>query len=200
MHALAANQRASAESGALKLRKQLAVDYGDSAYGKTIDESTGQAAEQNPFSVLANLRTQYGRNQGNLEESLNAHNLFYGGARVKALSDALHDYQGQQASAAGAEQAAPGGIDQNRIAALMAADQSEQGAYADAYNRQLQLALAGGYGGYGYGGGGYGAAPTGTDTGASPPASSPYALPYSTVNQATQLQRLARGLAPVGGF
>jgi hypothetical protein len=145
MQAMAQNQRAQAESGALKLRKQLAVDYGDSAYGNTIDSATGQAAEQNPFSILANLRTQYGRNQGNLEEDLNSHNLFYGGARIKALSDALHDYQGQQAGAAGAEQNALGGIDQNRIAALMQADRDEQSAYTDAYNRQLQLALAGGY-------------------------------------------------------
>jgi hypothetical protein len=140
--AMASNQRAGAESTALKLRKGVAVDYGDSAYGATIDPATAEAARQNPFSILANLASQYSKNTATTEEDLNNHNLFYGGARIKALAGGLHDYQGQQATAAGAEQNALGGIDQNRIAALMGADQSEQSAYEGAYHRALQWALA----------------------------------------------------------
>lgn len=155
MHALAASQRAQAESGALALRKQLAIDYGDTGYGKTLDESTGKAAEQNPFSVFANLANQYQTGTRNLEENLNAHNLFYGGARINALANALTDYQRQQAAATGQEQQSLTGIEQNRVAALLAADQEEQQAYTDAYARALQLALAGGYGGGGGGGATY---------------------------------------------
>lgn len=173
MHAMAANQRAQAESGALKLRKQLAIDYGDPTFGASIDEATGQAAAQNPFSALATLKTGYDRNMTNMEEDLNSHNLFYGGTRIKALGDAAHDYQGQQANLAGQQQQALGGIDANRIAALMQADQQEQAAYADAYNRALQFALAnmrtsGGGGGYDGGGGAPVAQPTNDMSGLPP--------------------------------
>jgi hypothetical protein len=142
MHALAAKQRSEADASALEQRKQLAIQYGDQGYGNSIDSATGQAAAQNPFSVTANLANQYQTGQQGLETNLNQHNLFYSGERIKELAQALQDYQHQQANAAGAFQTGLGNINQNRVAGLMGADQSEQGAYQDAYSRALQAALA----------------------------------------------------------
>lgn len=146
MQASAAKQRTEADSSALAQQKQLAIQYGDQGYGSSIDANTGQAAAQNPFSVTANLANQYQTGTHNLDESLNQHNLFYSGERINQLAQALKDYQGQQAGAAGAFQTGLGNINQNHVAALMGADQSVQGAYTDAYNRALALALANGTG------------------------------------------------------
>jgi hypothetical protein len=142
--AAADKARADANAAALAQQKQLAIQYGDQAYGNTIDASTGQAAQQNPYSVYANLASQYASGQHNLNENLNAHNLFYSGERIRELAQALNDYQQQQAQAAGAEQQGLGNINANQIAALMGADQSVQQGYNDAYSRALAWALANG--------------------------------------------------------
>lgn len=142
IHATAAKQRSEAEAGALAQQKQLAIQYGDQGYGSSIDKSTGDAAAQNPFSITRNLADQYTTTGHNLDESLNQHNLFYSGARISELAAALKDYEQQQAVAAGQFQQGLGTIGQNRVGALMGADQAEQGGYNDAYSRALAYALA----------------------------------------------------------
>lgn len=142
IHATAAKQREEANAGALEARKQLAIQYGDETYGNSIDQATGQAAAQNPFSITKNLANQYDTTGKNLNENLNQHNLFYSGERINELGQALKDYQQQQAVAAGQFQSGLGTIGQNLVGALMGADQSEQGGYNDAWARALAYALA----------------------------------------------------------
>lgn len=149
IHATAAKQRSEAEAGALEQQKQLAIGYGDQGYGSSIDKSTGDAAAQNPFSITRNLADQYQTQGHNLNENLNSHNLFYSGARISELAAALKDYEQQQAAAAGQFQQGLGQIGQNRVGALMGADQQEQGGYNDAYSRALAYALANPGGGSG---------------------------------------------------
>jgi hypothetical protein len=140
--AAADTARTNANTAALAQQKQLAIQYGDKEAGARIDQSTGEAAAGNPYGVYQNLANQYATGQHNLDENLNAHNLFYSGERINELAQALSNYQQAQAQAAGAEQTAYGNIDANRIAALMAADQNVQQGYSDAYSRALAWALA----------------------------------------------------------
>lgn len=134
-------QTADAEAGALAARKQLAIQYGDpSIVGD--DAATAQAAAQNPYSVYGMLAAQQPKDQLALDESLNKGNLFYSGARINQQHDLLDQYGATRAQKASEEQSALQGIDSNRLAAILAANNSLNGARGDAYNRLLQQILA----------------------------------------------------------
>lgn len=204
--ALSTQQRGDAQSGALSLRKQLAIDYGDTEYAQNVlgDAATAQAASANPNSVRAQLLKSYQTGQGTLDENLNKANLFYGGERIKQQGNLTQNYQSQLAGATGNEQGALGNIQSNLTSALSAADARDQAAQAQAaqaaqqaamqqamqqqlvqqqqdYQQQLLAALAAQYAqpSYDYGGGGGG----GYDTGYSSPAPIPVA-PAQTPRQA----------------
>jgi hypothetical protein len=183
VQALSTQQRGDAQSGALSLRKQLAIDYGDTDYARNVlgDEGTAQAAAGNPNSVRAQLLKSYQTGQGTLDENLNKANLFYGGERVKQQGQLTQNYQSQLAGATGNEQGALGNIQSNLTSALSAADARDQAAQAQAaaqaqqaaMQQALLAALSGMYApqpsyDYGGGGGGGGAAP------APAPAPGPY--------------------------
>lgn len=139
---LAIQSRADAETNALAAKKQLAIQYGDTALADQIgDTNTRQAAEQNPYSVYGTLSKNQGRDTAGLDENLNKNNLYYSGARIVQQHDLADQYGQQRALAAGAEQTALGGIEQNRLSAYLAAHQNELQAHSDAYNRALQWAL-----------------------------------------------------------
>lgn len=144
IQALSTRQRGDAQSTALKLKKQTAIDYGDSGYARNVlqDEATALAAEGNPYSVTAQLKHSYDTGSHNLDEQYNQANGWYSGARIKGQQDYANQYQGQVAGATGQEQGLLGQIDANQLAAAMAADQQDQQAQRDAYERALQEALA----------------------------------------------------------
>jgi hypothetical protein len=145
IQAIGVQDRASAEANALRLKKQLAIDYGDPDLANQLgDTNTAQAATDNPFSVRQQLATSYQRGQTGLEDQYNKANLFYGGARIKGLGDLANQYQGQLAGALGQEQSALGGIGDQLNTALSAANARDVQAQQDAANRALQLALANG--------------------------------------------------------
>lgn len=145
IQALSTRQRGDAQSTALKLKKQTAIDFGDSGYARNVlqDEATALAAEQNPYSATAQLKQSYDTGSHNLDEQYNSNgHLFYSGARIKGQQDYANQYQGQLAGATGQEHGLLGQIDANQLAAAMAADQQDQQAQQAAYDRALQEALA----------------------------------------------------------
>jgi hypothetical protein len=141
--ALSTQQRADAQSGAMSLRKQLAIDYGDTDYARSVlgDENTAQAAANNPNSVRAQLSKSYTQGQGTLDEALNKANLFYGGERIKQQGNLTQNYQSQLAGATGKEQGALGDINSNLTSALSAADARDQAAAQQAAYQAQQEAM-----------------------------------------------------------
>ncbi len=116
--ALSTQQRSGATSSALAAKKQLAIDYGDSALARSLgDDATATAAEGNPFSVRKQLQTGYERGTEDLttgyerdktaratnyerdvestREDYNKRNLFYSGHFGQAKDRAASDYQQQ---------------------------------------------------------------------------------------------------------
>lgn len=90
--ALGQQRKDDAEAEALRLRKQLAIDYGDSELARSLglDEETIAAAAQNPFSRIAKMRLNEVNKPRALDEGLG--NLFYsstGNQRRSDLSSAL---------------------------------------------------------------------------------------------------------------
>ena len=147
--ALGTQSRQGAESGALALRKQTAIDYGDEALARTFgDEATAVAARNNPNSVRAQLQKSYEEAQRDLENQYNESNLFYGGARIKGLADLATTLTNQQAQAAGEQQKTLSGIEEQRLSAIRAADAADLQAQQEAYNRALEAEMGMGYGDY----------------------------------------------------
>lgn len=145
IQALSGQSRENANAEALRLRKQLALDYGDETIARQYGgEEHAAAARGNPNSILAQLARSYQQGQQQLEEDYNQNNLFYSGARIKGLADFAQQYQAQQAAAAQEEQARLGDISSNLAAALHAADLQDIQAQQEAYARSLQSALAAG--------------------------------------------------------
>ena len=146
VQALGTQSRQGAESQALALKKQTAIDYGDEALARSLgDESTALAAKNNPNSVRAQLQKSYQDAQTDLENQYNEQNLFYGGARIKGLGDLAKTLTNEQAQAAGEQQKTLSGIEEQRLAAIRAADAADLQAQQEAYNRALQEAMESGY-------------------------------------------------------
>lgn len=156
INALSTATRQDAETGALSLRKQIANKYGDAQYARNVlhDEATATAAEQNPYSVFAQLKQMYDSGALNFGEAANKDNLFYSGARIKGQQDLANQYQGQLAGAAGNEQDALGQIDANRLAAILGANTADINAQQQATQRAIDAAVAAGYTFKGYDGAG----------------------------------------------
>jgi len=145
IQALAGQSDEQANAQALKQRQTLLTGYGDPNLAKAVlgeNDPTVQAAGQNPASIVAQLATQHGRNQAALEDALNKANLFYSGYRVNQESQDAQDYQGQLAGAQGQAQGGLDTIASNLAAALGQNQQQRAQAAQDAYDRQLQAALA----------------------------------------------------------
>lgn len=147
---LAAKSRALAQATALAKRKQAAIEYGDPTGIEGIDEQTAKAARENPFSILKNLEHSYQTGREDLEEGLNAANLFYGGYRGKQLGEAARGYEQARYGAGTQFRGLMSDINENLSRALLEADfmeaQSALGSQGGSYS----------YGGDGGGGGGSG--------------------------------------------
>jgi hypothetical protein len=170
-------------------RKQLLIAYGDpSVANQTIfggkgfslpgiaggpdftiadtshtgDQSTAEAAKQNPFSTLMQLQRAHTQQGQNIDNSLNDQGLFFSGTRVKALQDEATNYQQQLANAYSTLLSDMGGIDSQLQGAYQTAGQQQMQAEQDAYLRALAAAAqnppaaSGDGGGSGGSGGGYG--------------------------------------------
>lgn len=137
---LAAKQRAMAQASALAKRKQAAIEYGDPSGVTGLDDATQKAARDNPFSVLKRIDRSYETGTRELEEGLNAANLFYSGYRGQQLAEAARGYQQTKYDAANSFRGLLTDIDAGLADALMQAD------YLDA---QAMMGSDGGYyGGY----------------------------------------------------
>lgn len=145
--ALGTQSRQGAESQALALRKQTAIDYGDENIARALgDETTALAAKNNPNSVRAQLQKSYDDAVREAEQGYSDQNLFYGGARIKGLQDLATQLSTQQAQAAGEQQKTLGTIEQQRLAAIAAADAADLQAQQEAEQRAAYAAMMAGYG------------------------------------------------------
>jgi hypothetical protein len=138
---------ASAEAAAAAARQQALIQFGYSPelaglYG---DQNTARAAQQDPFSVLANLAHQHQLRLTNLNESYNKANLFYSGHRGQALGEEGRQYLGEQASAQQQLQSTLSQLQQNLLSARQASTANINQAQTDAYNRWLQQQASLGY-------------------------------------------------------
>lgn len=87
IRALGGQNVANAESEAARLKKQAVIESGVTTGNLGVDDATIQAAAQNRGSALALFQAQAEQRQRELEDSLNANNLFYSGARVGRLGE-----------------------------------------------------------------------------------------------------------------
>ena len=133
--------RGDASSQATRLRKEAAIDFGESGYarGQLGDEATALAAEQNPFSVRKSLERGYESSGRDLLEALNdgrlGRNLLFSGERIRQEGELARSFQEQQAGAGREFQGILGGIESGLLEALMRAEQGDLSAEAGAAGR-----------------------------------------------------------------
>lgn len=150
--ALSTQTRENAETGALSLKKQLAIAYGDTSLADQLgDTATRDAAAKNPYSVTALLGKTRDTGAHDLDEQLNQGNLFYSGERIKQQGNLTDQYQQALAQALAQEQGSLGDIENNRLAAVLGANADDVRALTEAEKRQIDIALQNGwtFGGWG---------------------------------------------------
>jgi hypothetical protein len=148
IQAISTQARQDALASALSARKQLAIAYGDTAgvlEGDQFDQSTADAARNNPFSILAELQRGHERGAHQIDENTNTQNLFYSGERGRQLGLEAENTQRARAQAAGNLQGHVGDIQSGLAAALMNADRQDAQAQAEAEARAQQRASTYGY-------------------------------------------------------
>lgn len=158
--ALNARQLAAARASAGAARKQEQIGYGYDQNLSYEDDATKEAARQNAFSTLAQLLFNHGERAHGLDEALNKSNLFYSGERGRQIGLEGRQYTLEQSTAGQQHQQRMDAIAQMVLNAELQAQEREIQGSNEAYNRQLQFALANGTGiagllaGGGGGGGG----------------------------------------------
>lgn len=143
IRALGQRSVAGAEAAEIAGRKQTLIGFG---YDPTLaalypDQSTAEAARQNPFSIVAELGRQHTERGRDLNENLNQRNLFYSGHRAKALGDEQHQYLGEQVGAQQNLQAHLGELSTAVLAAKQAQAEREVEAQQAAYERAIEQGL-----------------------------------------------------------
>ncbi len=145
---LAGKIRAQANATAAAKRKQAAIEYGSGEGVTGLDQATIDAARNNPYSILQNMRHAYDTGLQGLEGDLNKANLFYSGYRGQQLGEAARAYAENQSKAATNFQGLQTDINDMLAQALLSADEMDmqallgsEGGYYDPYS--------GDYGGYG---------------------------------------------------
>lgn len=118
----------------------------DAGTTTTGDESTAQAAAQNPLSTLAQLAAKHLQSNAAIDNATNKANLYYGSEHANELAQEGQNYLGSQAQAQSAEQQMLGQIAAALKGVRDSADQQQLSGEQDAYTRALQLALANGTG------------------------------------------------------
>lgn len=136
IQAVGMKSRGDADAAALGIKKQLAVQYGDPALANQIgDPATADAASKNPYGAFQQLQHSNETNAHNLDENLNAHNLFYGGARINQQRDLADVYGKAVADTTANEQSALSATEQARLSAFLSADQRDaEGQQTAAWN------------------------------------------------------------------
>lgn len=154
IRALAQQSLSNARSQAVALRKQAAIDTGDEdiARGIGLDDATVAAVAANPFSRRKNFLNDALAAETELEQGLNADNLFYSGHRVNELAELGRKRAEGEATIGSDLRSQLSLIDQNLAEAEYQAQLQELEAQRQA---MLDALMYGGYGG-GYGGDGYG--------------------------------------------
>jgi hypothetical protein len=140
------DQQATADANAQRAAALIA--YGDPKLAQAVlgDSNVAASAAGNPNSTVAQLGQQFGRNENQLTEALNANNLLYSGYRVQQEQQAEQDYQNALANAAGQVQGGLNTISGNLASALASNQQQREQALADAANRAMQAPQANGTG------------------------------------------------------
>jgi hypothetical protein len=161
---------ANARTEAANAKKQALIDAGSEeiARGVGADENTLSAAKANPFSTQAELMKQYQDRQRQMDESLNANNLFYSGERVRQMGELERGRAQAETQFGGNLRGLLSSID----AQLQAAEEAELMRQIEA-----QIASAGRSPQYsgGFGGGGGTTTPPGATPLAPPPVTDPNA-------------------------
>jgi hypothetical protein len=147
---------ANARTEAANAKKQALIDAGSEEIAKGVgaDENTLGAAKANPFSTQALLMKEYADRQRQMDESLNANNLFYSGERVRQMGELERGRAQAETQFGGNLRGLLSQID----AQLQAAEEQELLRQIEA-----QIAAAGNspYSGGGFGGGGGAPVPPG---------------------------------------
>lgn len=134
----------NARAAALTAREQELLAYGDPALAASIlgaSDPMVAAAGQNQESTLARLKRGYTQGLWNFDNTLDP-SLVYSGARIRGEGNLGQTYQDNLASAAAGIQGQLGNITDVLNAALAADADKVSSAYADAYSRAVQAALA----------------------------------------------------------
>lgn len=151
IRALAQQSLSNARSQAAALRKQAAIETGDENIAREIglDDTTVSAVAANPFSRRKNFLNDALAAETELEQGLNADNLFYSGHRVNELAE-LGRKRAEGETTIGSDlRSQLALIDQN----LAEAEYQAQLQELEAQRQAMLDALM--YGGYGGGGGDY---------------------------------------------
>lgn len=137
IRALSQQHIQGAQTDELAARKKTLLDFGydDRLKGLYPDAQTADAAKQNPFSLLANMKNAYEQGTKGLEDNLNKSNLFYSGARGTALADNSRHYQAQQADAFAGLNERLAQLSAALLAAKQQGQQDDLHGLADAYGR-----------------------------------------------------------------
>jgi hypothetical protein len=154
--------RTQAASGSLASAKDLLLGYGSQTLAKQTLDSLMQdpniaamftpadeaaflaSISDNPdtsTSTLARLGRSQRERSGAQDEQFNDANLFYSGARAKALGDQSYGFQTETADAKSQIDSALGNVMKSYTAALDAARAGDLAGYQQAYDRALQEAL-----------------------------------------------------------
>jgi len=152
--ALGSQDVANARSNAQAAKTQAFIDSGmaDLASQLGADTTTVEAARNNPFGVHQKIQQQGQERGRGIDESLNQQNLFYSGARAKALADLAQSQAEAETNAGQDLRSILGQADQGVLDAQSAASAREADALAQAESQQAQAdmqqawmeALAGG--------------------------------------------------------
>lgn len=89
LQALSEQSIANARTDAATAKKQALIDAGSSELARSLggDENTINAANANQFGTSQLLQKEFGDRQRQLDEYLNANNLFYSGERVRQMGE-----------------------------------------------------------------------------------------------------------------
>lgn len=138
---------AAAESANLAARQQALISYGYSPElsGLYPDQNTQNAAQQNSFSTLNDLKRNHEQRQKGLNEDLNKANLFYSSTRGQELQKEGTQYLGEQSDAAGKLRDYLSSLNENLLGAKQGSEDAISQGEQDAYLRNLQNSLQ--YGG-----------------------------------------------------
>ena len=127
--------------GAQSVSSLLGQGLLDSSLGGVLgDQATLATARANPDSTLSLLGQEHVANNGKIDETDNAANLFYGSKHANDLGSEVGAYGARQRQAATSLANALSGLNSNVLAARTAAQGQISQAELDAFQRALSLA------------------------------------------------------------